>query len=222
MYYSSIRQKVLSVDVSDSSGSFAIYDVKRPEAFLSWHNCREVFAKAFNNSTDGLFLSVTKYDQNHVINFLNICEDILQIDSPTKVFLTTNESILLFIVSDFWKSCYVKRSLFTLLLRMAFFHDIGNSWEKTMFSSKKPNDNKKIVSNQHDVIKTEFAIKRFFLGYTEFIGQIRSQPEYGPWKYGWVEEFQDRTKSEIKRLLIKKNVPLEEFLFLAHDGLAII
>jgi len=121
VYYSSIRQKVLSVDVSDSSGSFAIYDVKRPEAFLSWHNCREVFAKAFNYSTDGLFLSVTKYDQNHVINFLNICEDILQIDSPTKVFLTTNESILLFIVSDFMEILLCQKIFIYIIITHGFF-----------------------------------------------------------------------------------------------------
>ena len=87
MYYSSIRQKVLSVDISDSSGSFAIYDAKRPDTFLSWHNCREVFAKAFNYYTDGVFLSVTKYDQNHVINFLNICDLCIDTLSIKYVFL---------------------------------------------------------------------------------------------------------------------------------------
>lgn len=222
MFDSSLKKTVLSVDVSDSEGAFAICDAAPTTDLINWQTCREIFAKSFNSCSDAFYFSCSPKNQQSIISFIKLCENILDIKEKTKVYQTTNEYVILFYPDNFWKDCYVKRSLYTLLLRMGFYHQPSFSWEETMFGEYKGDFNTKISANKADVQKTKTAIERFFLGFTYFVGTIRRQPEYGPWKYGWVEEFQNRNKFEIKKLLIKNKIHLEELLFLSHDSLATI
>lgn len=220
MYHSSVKHAIMTIDVSDSEGGYATFDSTKTSEMVYWQTCREIFAKVFQSDSEGFFFSSSPLSHKHIIEFLDLCETILDTNEKTKIIQTTNDNVILIIPSYFWKECYVKRSLLTLLLRMGFYHDDSHSWEKTMFSSDKNVSNSKILSNKMDIQKTENAIKRFFLGFTHFVGNIRNLPEYGPWKYGWVEEFQNRSKFEIKKLLVKNKISLEELLFSSHDGLA--
>ena len=71
----------------------------------------------------------------------------------------------------------------------------------------------KIDSNKKDVIKTKSAVIRFLLGHNKFVGSKVANPDLGPWKHGWVEEFADKTNSQLKRLLVSEKVSLSELFF---------
>lgn len=193
---------IFGLNASDSLGSFSVFKNRKENDVFYWDNCREIFAKSFHENTLGFFYVTGEKHKDSIINFVNESEKILEIKDNTKFIKTNKSGIILVIPSAFWKDCFMKRSLFTLLCRVGFFHQ--RSWETTIFCDKYETLDKKIDSNKEDIINTKEAIKRFFIGYTRFIGMASNPPEYGPWKYGWVQEFYKREFFEIREKLVKK------------------
>ncbi len=203
---------IYGLNASESLGNFTIFKNQKENDTFYWDGCREIFAKVFNEESLGFFyVSGEKY-KDSIINFISKSEEILDIKQKTKFYNTNKKSILLIIPSEFWKSCFMRRSLFTLLCRVGFFHQ--RDWEETVFHSKYDKIDSRIDSNKEDMIDTKEAIKRFFIGYNKFIGINPIMPEFGPWKYGWVQEFYKKDLSEIKEKLIKNTPEAIDFIYL--------
>jgi hypothetical protein len=203
--------QVKTLNVCDNIGYYSI--IKEDRESIYWDNCREIFAKSFTEDSFGFYYVVDYKKVEDIMSFINQAEKILGINSFTKFFKTNKENIIAVIPSKFWMDCFLKRSLLTLLFRVAFFHKKHYSFEDTLFKEFDETIDSKIDSNKKDVIKTKNAIIRFFLGNTKYCGVKKTHPELGPWKHGWVEEFAEKSDSDIRKLLICENYSISNFLF---------
>jgi len=203
---------IRTLNMCESIGYFCIIRTDSSNA-LYWDSCREIFAKNFNYNSYGFYYVVDIKKVDYILSFLIEAEKVLNLKEFTKFYRTNKESIIAIIPSSFWMKCFLRRSFFTLLCRVAFFHNKDSTFEETLFSDVDCKVESKIDSNKKDVVKTKSAVLRFFLGYTKFSGAVLATPELGPWKHGWVEEFLNKTDSQIKRLLVAENMSLANILF---------
>ena len=202
---------IFGLNASDSLGNFTIFKNQKENDVFYWDGCREVFAKSFNKETLGFFYVCGEKHKDSIFNFILQSEKILNLKETTKFYQTNKKGILLILPSVFWKTCFMRRSLFTLLCRVGFYHQ--RDWEETVFCKKYDKLDKKIDSNKEDILNTKEAIKRFFLGYNKFIGINPIVPEYGPWKYGWVQEFYNKEIYEVKEKLVRKESEIVDWIF---------
>lgn len=203
---------VKTLNVCDNIGYFCVMKPAISES-LYWDSCREIFAKNFNEDSLGFYYVVDYKKVDYIMKFILDVESILNIDHKTKFYRTNKENILAVLPSQFWMRCFVRRSLLTLLFRVSFFHEESSTIENTLFDEIKNKIEPKIDSNKKDVIKTKSAVIRFLLGHNKFVGSKVANPDLGPWKHGWVEEFADKTNSQLKRLLVSEKVSLSELFF---------
>lgn len=170
-----------------------------------WDKCREQFAKKFQITTAGFFYSL---DYGKITNgclFIRHVEKFLEIESHSKFFKTNRENVVYIHVSNFWKSCYIRRSLFTLVCRLGLEYD-GKSWEKYLFGDVMPTGRAEIDANYEMAQKTKNALLRFFLGFRWYVGDLTHiQKEYFPEKHGWVIEFAGKSNEYIKNVLVLEN-----------------
>ncbi len=203
---------IKTFNLCDNIGYFCVIKSGISES-LYWDSCREIFAKNFHSECAGFYYVVDCKKVEFLISFIHDIEKLLKIDDFTKFYKTNKENIIAVIPSLFWMPCFLRRSLLTLLFRVAFFHNEESNLENTLFDEVKNSIESKIDSNKKDIIKTKSAVIRFLLGYTKFNGNKLATPDLGPWKHGWVEEFVDKNQLQIKKLLISEKVSLLDYVF---------
>jgi hypothetical protein len=170
-----------------------------------WDKCREQFAKKFTETSDGFFYSLLESDIFTVLHFIRDTEKFLNLPSFTEFYRTNRENVAFIKVHDFWKPCYMRRSLFTLICRLGLKYDYVN-WEETLYGEIGKTGFTELDANYEMAKKTNKAIMRFFFGFTKYIGNLsHMSKEYFPEKHGWVAEFTDKSVDYIKSVLILEN-----------------
>lgn len=172
---------------------------------IYWDKCREQFAKKFTENLNGFFYSVYEPNKHGPAAFIKDTEHFLGIKDPSKFYLSNRENVIYIRVSEFWKKCYMRRSLFTLICRLGLIYE-GKSWEANLFGFVQETKNSELDANYEMARKTNKALLRFFLGFTKYVGSLdHIQKEYFPEKHGWVMEFSGKSNDQIKQLLILDN-----------------
>lgn len=170
-----------------------------------WNKCREKFHPLFTAETNGFFFAHDE-DQSigyRVAAFMHKTEKALEIASfkfdevgtnfimtPIKSkFSLTTRSFALWVEPDsFWKQCWWKRSLFTILLRCGLVYD-----------PETDNYDDALLSDVY-AQETYTAIKRFLFGFTTVIHESRSSDNFG-----WRDAFRFKSLEEIRKMLVKEN-----------------
>lgn len=203
---------IKTLNMCNNMGYFCIIRSDTIES-LYWDSCREIFAKNFHENSIGFYYVVDFKKVDFIMAFINDAEKVLNLSFFTKFYKTNKENIIAIIPSQFWMGCFLRRSLFTLLCRVAFFHDSDSTFEQTLLNETGVKIESKIDSNKKDIQKTKNAILRFFLGYNTYVGKKLATPDLGPWKHGWVEQFMGKNDVEIKKLLVQEKITLSEIFF---------
>lgn len=188
------------------SGQFS-HEIKNEidNSCFFWDKCREQFAKKFTEISEGFFYSLSEKDIFCALHFIRDTEKFLNLSSFSEFFRTNRENVAFIKVHDFWKSCYMRRSLFTLICRLGLEYDY-QCWEKTLYGEIGKTGSKDLDANYEMAKKTKKAIMRFFFGFTKYIGNLsHMNKEYFPEKHGWVAEFADKQSDYIKSVLILEN-----------------
>ncbi len=197
-----------------SQGQFAV----APENDLDtnafyWDKCREQFAKKFKEKTKGIFYSVDADRLPKMPFFIRDTENFLGLSDTTKFYHTNKDNVIFMQVPFFWKKCYMRRSLFTLLCRLGLEYNSQN-WENFLFGDLPDTGKPEIDSNYDMARKTKNAILRFFFGFTKYVGNLdHLSSEHFPEKHGWVLEFSDKQNDYIKKVLVledDKQCPLSQ------------
>lgn len=173
-----------STNIDALDGHFAVEATP-----IKWENCRERFAKAFTASLEGFFFKHPAGRSISVASFIVKTEDILKEPLFSSFSETNRDTILWVEPSEFWKSCQMRRSLLTILLRCGMLYDLErDNYEEALFT-------------QEYVIPTKKAMMRFLFGFTKYVGpnldvdstiQVR----------GWKSVFEGKDEAEIKSMLV--------------------
>jgi hypothetical protein len=107
---------------------------------------------------------------------VSLAEEILGV-SNSEIGPTQRKTISHILPSDFWVNCPMRRSLFSILLRVALKYE---------------GDFDEAVEKNHYAQKTKPAIERFFAGYTHYTGRMT----------GWCDQFAGRSSKRVERLLV--------------------
>jgi hypothetical protein len=202
LFDSKISYRLTTVFAPSDMGLYAVY----PDSDLCFHSywdtCREQFSKKFKKDCFGFFFSVKENHEEAVPNFIGKCENLLELNYKSKFFKTEYKNAIFIRPSAFWKSCYMRRSLFTLLCRQGIFSFIGARFEDILFGNVDDQNNNKIDASFDFARKTKNAYCRFFSGYTTYVGAGPDFNEYFPEKHGWVQEFKEKDSSYIKNVLV--------------------
>lgn len=132
------------------------------EKGTEWYTCRERFENAAAHSKgSSIFFGHPAGKSEDVAAFIHKTEDILGLSNENmcRFALTTSNSILFVVVSDFWWKSSIRRSLFTIFLRAGMAYDRSkDNYEAALLS-------------QDYVKRTQQAVMRFLLGFTEVKAQ---------------------------------------------------
>ena len=185
-------------------GGFALE--KEPGKITNWDHCREQFAVRFLETTEGFYFNHKVFKTDDVISFMNKFENIIEKSETyygvvkTEYALTNHEHIIYVKPSDFWKDCYYKRSLYTLLLRCGQNYCLkDDNFDDALFGPQHKESNY--------LIETKPAVLRFMFGFTKYTGICPVIGESTVLKHGWKEEFYKLDDLQIKsRLVLPDNV----------------
>lgn len=197
-----ICYRVTTVFAATDVGSYSVFPKEEKFFHSYWDTCREQLAKKFNSKSLGFFLSVEKSELTSVPKFIRFCEKILHQKSFTKFYLTDLENVIFVKPSNFWKKCYMRRSLFSLLCRIGIYSYMGDYYENYLFGQVDEVKKDKIDMAYKFARQTSHALTRFFGGYTCYVGEGPNFLEYFPEKHGWVEEFKNKPSDYIKAVLL--------------------
>jgi hypothetical protein len=180
-----LDKKIIHSHNTDAKiGSFAL-DVSP----LKFENCRERFAKYWDESTTGWFLKHPENKGKDIASFLVKTEYILKQKEFSKFSDTNRDSILWIEPSEFWKSCRLRRSLLTIIVRAGMFYDLKNdNYEDALFS-------------QEYVTPTKRAVQRFLFGFTKYVGTDMDNNSSLE-KKGWKTIFEGKDTEAIKSILV--------------------
>jgi hypothetical protein len=193
--------RLTTVFAASDLGLFSAYPPETESFHSYWDTCREQFGKKFIPTTSGFFLTVYPEQIENVPNFINLCENLLELKTRTKYYLTENPSIIFITPSYFWRKCYMRRSLLSLLCRQGMFFTQKSKFEDHLFGNVDDCEKDKISNSYKFARETQEAILRFFSGYPVYIGNGPNMDEYFPEKHGWVQEFKKRSKEYVKEML---------------------
>ena len=136
------KKEVLFTYCNPNVGSFAIDHNDGKVAH--WDHCREQFAAKFNDKVDAFFFS-HKIDKSlDIALFTQKFESIIHESNPSIDMsytefsqTTTSDNILYIKPSSFWKDCFFKKSLYTLILRCAQNYDhVEDNFDDALFGMK--------------------------------------------------------------------------------------
>lgn len=177
---------IKSCNIVVAQGSFALD--KQP---LIFEHCRERFAISFQQEIQGFYFKHQNGKSLDVAHFIRKTEMVLGQEIFSQFAKTNRDSILWVEPAFFWKSCPIKRSLFTILLRAGrTYNCYEDNYEQALFA-------------QEYVIATKKAVIRFMLGFTNYVGPNLTPNSSGTvMTCGWRYIFQNKTESEIKKLLV--------------------
>lgn len=180
-------------------GNFALPNIN--SIISSWDTCREQFATKFNEDISGFYFSHKENKGYDIANFIHRFENIIKSSHDERKiqhseFAFTSSPFVLFVqVSPFWKECYYRRSLFTILLRCGNNYDCQiNNFDECLFSPE--------LKEATYILETKSAIIRFMFGFTRFIGTIPTSTSSTVYKHGWKEEFKNHDDITIKKKLV--------------------
>lgn len=177
---------VLKIDTPfrPEAGSFGRSKSKEAERYKvgQWHYCRELFHGQLQN-LDIFFFSHNVGKGHCIASFIDKIETMIDVYPKTKFGPTQRKTIMWIEPSRWWTAKGMRRSLFTILLRC------GNA-----YSFNKDNFDEALLSDPY-VIETEYAVRRFLNGNTQYTGRNR----------GWHKQFfsLNPDKKTIDSLLIK-------------------
>lgn len=174
------------------SGSFFISN--------TWHKCREQFAPFWKPEVDGFFFS---HESGHltrqgIADFVCRAEKVLELEGESTFSPTTIPTISWVEPHGFWKQCFMRRSLFTVLLRAGRQYKIDlDNFEEALYSEKYLNE-------------TKTAVMRFLFGFTTFnVTAARTIVNHSldpnSSISGWYSVFCGRTESHVKAMLTKQD-----------------
>lgn len=185
MKWESNKKIIKSCSFNAEIGSYALDSEP-----LIFENCRERFAVHFTEKTEGFFYKHAEDHGQNIAAFIQKTELILETDAISK-FSSTNRSTILWVSpSVFWKECYMRRSIFTILLRAAeaYNRDIDN-YEDALFSHKY-------------IDATRIAVTRFLYGFTSYTGaKCLPNSTETVIRSGWLSTFINKKQNEVKKLL---------------------
>jgi hypothetical protein len=160
----------------------------RPSKFYSknkvvisnWFDCREVWHLESAN-TNLFFFSYPRGKYKIIVEFMNIIENILDVQPRSFYGPTQRKTIMWVYASSWWIKRSMRRSLYTILLRVAKYYDpVLNNFNEVICGS--------------DWLKcSTYAVFRFLDGYTKYTGN----------KSGWAGVFCDCSREKVDKLLIK-------------------
>jgi hypothetical protein len=147
-----------------------------------WHYCRELFHGQLHN-LELFFFSHNVGKGQPISAFVQKVEDMVNVYPQTKFGPTQRKTIMWIEPSRWWTSRGMRRSLFTILLRCG-----------SEYSISKNNFDEALMSDPY-VIDTEYAVRRFLSGCTQYTGRNK----------GWHKQFKalHPSNKEIDQLLIK-------------------
>jgi hypothetical protein len=175
---------ITSLNIDAELGSFAPDVV--PFAF---EKCREKFAKMFTVNTEGFYFKHA--GGIGVASFLLKTEAVLK--QPFSKFCETNRDSILWIEpSYFWKTCPMRRSLLTILIRCGNVYDVEeDNYEEALFGHEY-------------VVPTKKAMMRFLFGFTRYVGpDISSHCSSTVQTRGWKLVFEGKNDAEVKEMLVR-------------------
>lgn len=162
--------------------------------------CREKFALHFKTGTVGFYFKHSGFDgttpgnkSKNIAIFIKKTEIILGQTEFSQFALTNRDTIVWVEPSMFWKSCRMRRSLFTILLRaaIAYIPRIDN-YEDALFDEKY-------------IISTRYAMMRFLFGFTKYVGPSMDS-EGSSYEYkGWKAIFEAKDEFTVKNWLVSPN-----------------
>ena len=168
-----------------------------------WDTCREQFAAKFNENIEGFYFSHKENKGYDIANFLCRFEIVIKSSHDQYNFdfseycLTSSPCVLYVKLSKFWRECFYKRNLFTMLLRCAQnFDSTQNNFDEVLFDEK--------YKETLYVNETKMAVIRFMFGFTKYTGVPPIIGGTTVVKHGWKEEFH---KLEIHDLRMKLVLP---------------
>lgn len=209
------NKKYRSIYGSPPVGSFALVSASRKPIY--WEHCREHFALKFTESTSGFFFSHPCNKADDIANFLTKIEYVLSLNQKSEMFdfslfrKTCRQNILWIEPSLFWKSCKIRRSLLTILLRCAFnYCSQLDNFDDALFGNYKENTYIK---------DTKHAFLRFMFGFTFWAEEEFSKLKSNDDKHGWREEFLNLDKKEVKAKLFSPNSEKKYLILFESDFL---
>lgn len=180
------------------------FGIEKNGRIPKWDHCREQFAVHFDETVSGFYFCHKADCAEAIASFILKFENILHQKNKSKVkyetqFAYTSQTNVLYIeLANFWKDCFYKRSLFTLLVRCGQNYTDDN-FDDALFS---PN-----LKESAYLLETKNAVIRFMFGFTKYTG---ISPPVGTGtviKHGWREEFCKLTVEEIRnRLVLPDNI----------------
>ena len=178
--------------VQPPNGNFAI-ETESPRD-VRWDHCREQFAAKFDENTLGFYFSHPNDMSEDIGEFLTKFEIIIGLKYNSVFSKTERNNVTWIEPSLFWRSCYLRRSLLTLVLRCAMNYRI----KKDNFDDALFGDYKECLY----VKETKSAFLRFMFGFTQFTGKLNVNPNSTVIKHGWREEFLRLDDFAVRRRLV--------------------
>lgn len=170
-------------------GSFAVYGDA-----IKWYKCREQFAPVWQPQTAGIVFSFKEGEKvlESVAAFIQKVERVILELGEESTFYVTNRKYAVYVCpAEFWKSCFIRRSLFTALLRAGqqYKPDLDN-FDEALYSIKYLKD-------------TKDAVLRFLFGFTEFnraecVRITGNEPQGAT---GWHAIFANRSAIHVRAML---------------------
>jgi len=181
-----MKKEIKTINAMVSVGPWGCFALDKKPFHIE--NCRERFATQWNR-TKGFFFSNEENGED-VAAFILKTEEVLQIKEKSEFALTNYKNLLWVEPVRFWKSCRMRRSLFTCLLRagVAYNRETDN-YESALFSERY-------------LRKSEPAIKRFLFGYTKYVGKEPSGSSTLE-TAGWSYHFSGKNVSFVKCKLVR-------------------
>jgi hypothetical protein len=149
------------------SGNYALESA--PGRITLWDNCREQFAVKFDEKVQGFYFSHPENREKNIAAFIRKFEKVIKASYAghnfryTQFACTSSKTILYIQPSAFWKDCYFKRSLFTILVRCGFnYEPVADNFDDALFST--------CFKESAYLIETKPAVLRFLFGFTHYTG----------------------------------------------------
>lgn len=150
-----------------------------------YETCRERFARQWNENTDGFYFKHPENKGDSVAAFLRKTEIILKQEHYSNFAKTNRDTVLWIEPSKFWKSCRMRRSLFTILIRAGMNYNPSiDDYEQSLFSYKWAK-------------ATKIGIMRFLYGFTKYAGPKIDDKIGSLETRGWKFVFESQTEQSI-------------------------
>lgn len=168
---------------------------------VHWDHCREQFAIRFDENSTGFYFCHPEKVGRNIVAFILKFEKIVKSSLKNQTFehstfaYTNNNCILFIEPSFFWRECFFKRSLFTILCRVGQHY----SYRKDNFDAVLFDQSKKDSTYLSD---TKPAVLRFMFGFTKYVGIPPVMGQSSVIKHGWREEFHKLDEQAIRSRLV--------------------